>query len=197
MGPGSTSRLALTSSPSRFTFSRAQLSVMASLTHEQSPASAASTGSIRSLDLSTPTASPTSCHEPICTEKSRVGLTIGLPPSVHRPTFARFPRPCPSQMDFASIPSMKLAGEALYCLLKPASWDESMLLMLIASSSFVAPKRRMGRLASAKLGGLGKQGPSLLEARTLLQPPQYFLDPHTVGCSGLGLVGRPAVHRAP
>jgi hypothetical protein len=36
--------------------------------------------------------------EPTCTEKSRVGFSIALPPSVHLPTLARLPSPWPSHM---------------------------------------------------------------------------------------------------
>ena len=118
MGPGSTSTRALTSTASGLIPFRAQLSTIASVTHEASPRRAVSTGSIRSSAPSTPSASPTSFHDPSWTEKSRVGLSMTWPPRLHRPTFPRLPSPRPSHMDRASSPSLKLSGDVEYSLLK-------------------------------------------------------------------------------
>src|SRR2546427_13100497 len=107
---------------------------MASVTHEHSPRRAVSMGSMRSSDPSAPTASPTSFHDPSCTEKSRVGLVIVLPPSVHRLTFPRLPSPRPSQMVLASRPRVKLLGDALYSLPNASS-----CLALIPSTGMCPP----------------------------------------------------------
>src|SRR5688572_2965255 len=108
---------------------------MASVTHEHNASSAVSTGSIRSSAPSTPSASPTSCHEPSCIEKSLDGFLTLWVPSFHGPTLPRLPSPRPSQIVFASSPNMKLFGDAEYSLPNASIWRASIPATGISSTS--------------------------------------------------------------